>query len=414
MSETAKFSWRDLFNRKPADRYDFAAYRKRLKLKKIQRIILTVLSLVIILVVLIVGIYLYRNYDMDNLAQNLTGQQANTGTVQSNGFPVSLNGEVPQDLMAVGNSLVLQTQDEIIFVDSGGSTQHTFTHRYTNPVLKADGSRLLTYDRGGYSYRIDSSSGLNYSGRTEATLITGAISSRGSYALAVAENRSAGSVLVRSRSNEDVMKWTSASDQIVDLAFSDNGAELAVACVGFAENRLVSKVYILDVNTAEEKAVLTFQSALPLAVDYKSDGSVHLICDTFIGVINSSYEASTVSFSNSVYRYYFTSTDTILLTTDLSAVSFTLTSVDRQGNKEDVQIRGGGNDIAIDDRGNIYLLEKTSIQRFNSSLELLEEISVDSSIFSLATLNNTLYLLSDSQLARLSDLEANRKAEMEG
>ena len=98
----------------------------------------------------------------------------------------------------------------------------------------------------------------------------------------------------------------------------------------------------------------------------------------------------------------------------MSAVSFTLTSVDRQGNKEDVQIRGGGNDIAVDDRGNIYLLEKTSIQRFNSSLELLEEISVDSSIFSLATLNNTLYLLSDSQLARLSDLEASRKAEMEG
>ena len=124
--------------------------------------------------------------------------------------------------------------------------------------------------------------------------------------------------------------------------------------------------------------------------------------------------SSTVSFSNSVYRYYFTSSDTILLTTDVSAVSFTLTSIDRQGNKEDVQIRGGGNDIAVDDRGNIYLLERTSIQRFNSSLELLEEISVDSSIFSIATLNNTLYLLSDSQLARLSDLEASRAAETEG
>ena len=49
-----------------------------------------------------------------------------------------------------------------------------------------------------------------------------------------------------------------------------------------------------------------------------------------------------------------------------------------------------------------------------SSLELLEEISVDSSIFSIATLNNTLYLLSDSQLARLSDLEASRAAETEG
>ena len=79
-----------------------------------------------------------------------------------------------------------------------------------------------------------------------------------------------------------------------------------------------------------------------------------------------------------------------------------------------LRIKGGGNDIAVDSRGNIYLLEKTSVQRFNSSLKLIEEISVDSSIFSIAVLNNTLYLLSDSQLARLSDLEAARAAEMEG
>ena len=417
MSQTAKFSWRDLLaKRKPVDRYDLAAYRKRLKIKKIQRIVVTVLSLVILLVVLIIGIYLYRNYDVDDLAQNLTGQQANTGTVQSNGFPVSLNGEVPQDLLVVGNSLVLQTQDEIIFVDSGGGTQHTFTHRYTNPVLKGDGSRLLTYDRGGYSYRIDSSSGLNYSGRTEATLITGDISSRGSYALAISENRYAGSVIVRSRSNEDILKWSSVNDQIVDLAFSDNGSELAIACVGFEDNQLVSKVYILDVSvsTTQEKAEISFPGALPVALDYKSDGSIHLICDSYIGVINSNFESSTVSFSNSLYRYYFTSDRTILLTTDLSAVSFTLTSIGQNGTKEDVQIKGGGNDIAVDGRGNIYLLEKTSIQRFNSKLELLEEISVDSSIFSIATLNNTLYLLSDSQLARLSDLEASQAAEGEG
>lgn len=419
MTQTAKFSWRELADRlkgEPADRYDFAAYRKRMKRKKVRRLILTVLSLTVILGVLLTGIYLYRNYDMDNLAQNLTGQQADTGTVQSDGFPVLLNGEVPQDLMTLDGSLVLQTDDEVIFVSSGGSTQHTFTHRYTNPVLKAGGSRLLTYDRGGYSYRIDSSSGLHYSGRTEAALITGAISSRGSYALAVAENRYAGSVIMRSRSNEWIATWSSPEDQIVDLAFSDNGSELAVACVGFEESRIVSRVYILDVSSdaEEEKAVITFPEALPLAVDYKSDGSVHIICDTFVGVIESDLNAYTVGFSNSAYRYCFTDSETILLTTDLSAVSFTMTCIGRDGEKTDVQIKGGGNDIAVDSRGGIYLLEKTSIQRFNGDLQLLEEISVDSSIFSIAVLNNTLYLLSDSQLARLSDLEAARAAEMEG
>lgn len=400
---TAKFS----LQRKEKDRYDLDAYRRSVKLKKIRRILTTVMSLLIILVVLLGGIYLYRNYDVDNLAQNLTGGQANTGTVVSTSFPVSLNGEVPQQLLTTGNSIVLRTTDEVIFFDSNGSTQHSFTHRYTNPVLKNDGNRLLTYDRGGYGYRIDSSSGLHYNGRTESTLITGAISSRGSYALAVSETRYAGSVIVHSRSNEEILRWYSASDQIVDLAFSNDGASLAIVCLGFENNGLVAKVYVLNVNqsTTEEKAVLTFEGAMPIAVDYKSDGSIHLLCDTFVGVISSNLESQQqVSFSNSVYRYVFTPTRTILLNTDTSAVSFTLTSVDRSGNKEDVQVKGGGNDVCVDNNGMIYLLEKTSILTFDSSLELKKELAIDSSIFAMTTLNNKLYLLSDSKLARWEDM----------
>ncbi len=405
MLSTADFFQKLFGKREPKDRYDLAAYRRGLKLKKIRRIILTVASVLIILLVLFLGIYLYRNYDMSNLAQNLTGNQAETGMVQSSGFPISLNGEVPQEITSSNGSLVLRTSDEIIFFDVSGSTQHSFTHRYTNPVMKVGSGRLLTYDRGGYGYRIDSSSGLHYTGRTESTLITGAISERGSYALAVSETRYACSVIVNSRSNEEILRWYSVSDQIVDMSFSGNGSQLAIACVGFENNALVAKVYILDVSksTTKEKAVVTFEGAMPVAVDYKSDGTIHLLCDSFVGVITSDFEKSEVGFSNTVYRYVFTPTRTILLNADASAVSFTLTSIDRAGNKEDVQVKGGGNDICLDDSGNIYLLEKSSVLTFDSSLELKKELAADTSVFAIATLNNKLYLLSDSQLARWED-----------
>ena len=45
------------------------------------------MSLVIILFMVILGIYLNRNYDVNDLAQNLTGNKVETGTVQSSGFP---------------------------------------------------------------------------------------------------------------------------------------------------------------------------------------------------------------------------------------------------------------------------------------------------------------------------------------
>ena len=402
---TLRFLQKVFSKHDPKDRYDLAAYRRGLKLKKIRRLVLTVASVVIILAVLLLGIYLYRNYDVSNLAQSLTGTQAETGMVQSSGFPISLNGEVPQELTSSSGSLILRTSDEIIFFDASGSTQHSFTHRYTNPVMKTGSGRLLTYDRGGYGYRIDSSSGLHYTGRTESTLITGAISGRGSYALAVAETRYACSVIVNSRSNEEILRWYSVSDQIVDMSFSENGSTLAIACVGFENNSMVAKVYILDVSTSttQEKAVITFEGAMPVAVDYKSDGSIHLLCDSFVGVIDSSLNKTEVGFSNTVYRYIFTPTRTILLNADASAVSFTLTSINRSGNKEDVQVKGGGNAICLVDSGNIYRLEKSSILTFDSDLELKKELASDTSVFSIATLNNKLYLLSDSQLARWED-----------
>ena len=171
-------------------------------------------------------------------------------------------------------------------------------------------------------------------------------------------------------------------------------------------NALVAKVYILDVSssTTSEKAAITFDGALPVAVDYKSDNSIHLLCDTFVGVISPQLEKTEVTFSNSVYRYVFTPSRTILLNTDTSAVSFTLTSIDRSGNKTDVQIKGGGNDICVDDSGNVYLLEKSSILTYDSSLELKKELAIDTSVFAMATLGNKLYLLSDTMLARWEDM----------
>jgi len=368
---------------------------------------MTFMSVLILLSVLLLGIYIYRNYDTDDLVQNLTGGQAETGTVVSSSFPVSLTGAVPQQLEATGNSLVLRTTDEVIFFDTNGRNQHSFTHRFTNPILKTGGGRLLTYDRGGYGYRTDSSSGLHYTGRTESTILTGAISSRGSYALAVAETRYAGSVIVNDRGNEEILRWYSVTDQIIDLAFSDNGNELAIACVGFEDNTLVGKVYVVNVSksTSEEKAVFTFADTMPIAVDYKTGGSIHLLCDNYVGIIDSDLaEQQQIEFSNKIYSYGFTDDATILLNTDMSAVSYTLTSINRTGKRNDVQVKGGGNDMVIDDNGTIYLLEKNSILTFDDSLELKKEIPTDSSVFAMAAIGSKLYLLSDAKLGGWEDL----------
>ena len=68
------------------------------------------------------------------------------------------------------------------------------------------------------------------------------------------------------------------------------------------------------------------------------------------------------------------------------------------------RLKAGGNDICVDDSGNVYLLEKSSILTYDSSLELKKELAIDTSVFAMATLGNKLYLLSDTMLARWEDM----------
>ncbi|MBR6790954.1 MAG: hypothetical protein IKM31_08835, partial [Oscillospiraceae bacterium] len=292
--------------------YDINAYRRKKKWIRFRNRMLAFLSVVTLITAVIVGIYFYQNYDIDQLAQ--TVKNGNDATVVTdNSFPVAMNGVTPVGLSKVGSGVVLLTDEETIFFGGGGAAKYNFNHQYTNPVIKSGGGRLLTYDRGGYGFRIDSENGLHYNARMENTLLTGAIGRKQSYALATAESRYAGSVTVYSKSNKEILRWYSVSDQIIDMDFSEDGGKLAVAAIGFQDGDVTGRVYLLDLREPEEEAlVYTFAGSLPVAVDYKKNGSIQLLCDNSLCMIDDAGLAVSLELPGQPTGYCFTGTDCIM------------------------------------------------------------------------------------------------------
>lgn len=375
--------------------YDINAYRRRKQMQKLSRRLAAMAAALTVVAAAFAGLYFYQNYDLNNLAE--TARAGGTRLETGGGFPISMDGVNPSGLRRVGDCVALLTSEETVFFKDT-SALHSFTHQFTNPVTRTAAGRLLSYDRGGYGFRIDSEKGLHYSARTESTILTGAISRKLGYALALSEVRYAVSVAVYDRGNKELLHWYSVSDSVIDMDFSYDGNRLAAAAIGFENGDLVGKVYILNLGGGEE-TVYSFPGVLPLAVDYKRNGSIHLICDTVVGVISPKGELSQVPLAGPLSDYYFTDNATVMLASESGDISFSLIQVDDDGQSQSVQVRGSSLDVVADGES-IYVLEKNSVQRFDQSLELLEQQAVGSDVFAIESSGRGAYLLSANYLDR--------------
>ena len=153
---------------KETKNYDIDEYRRQKKRKKWIRKITIACSLLILVSLLIFGFYVAQNYDIGTL---LAGEETDEeGTLTDLSFPVTLTGLRPVGISSLDRRLVLLTDEESAFFSAEGNSLRSFAHRFTNPVQKTGDKRVLTYDRGGYSYRIDSENNLLYSGRLTGTI----------------------------------------------------------------------------------------------------------------------------------------------------------------------------------------------------------------------------------------------------
>lgn len=387
---------------KPADEkiYDIDEYRKKRKRKKrLER--LGLLTGFLLICGLAVGfVYFYQTYDFEHLLQSVASKPTQTpGGVSSTSFPISLSGMSPIGLLEVDRDLSLLTREDGIIVDSAGKTLHSFTHQFTNPVQKAGTGSVLTYDRGGYSYRVDSRSGEQVSGRMTGAILSGQMG-KNHYALITQEQNYAGSITVFDKSNNEVLKWYSASEQIIDAAFFPGDAMLAIACVGFGDSALDTAVYLIDLKKQEEQEKILFSDALPIALSCKEDGSVHLVCDTFAVVIDADRKSyHRTEYPRQLGYYCFTGTETYLLTADNNLLSYTLTKLSAEAESLSKSFNGQVLDLLAAD-GRLLVLTQNQITELDASFQPVGNYPVGNDVFQIGAADGGLYLLSSNSFSR--------------
>lgn len=397
--------------------YDIEEYRRKKKREKLLRHLARGGAVLLILAAIFGGVYLYQRYDLEQILKNAAENAGNNppaAAVKTTSFPVTLDSVEPLEIQALGSSVALLTSDEAALLDVDGKTSFQFVHGFTNPVLKAGDERVLTYDRRGYGFRLDSRQGNLYTGRSSNTILTGAAGHGAVFALVTTEPHYAGSVTVYNKAGEELVKWYS-SDQIVDVDFSSDDSRLAAACVSFDKSgELVASVHVIDIRKETEVAVPEFSGVLPVAVDYKKGGQIHLVCDSALAIAEKDLKTTrTEPYLRQLQAYAFTEEETLLVSSDSHEAASTITLTPGEGESRSVTVPAAVEDIAASGDG-VSVLMASEVRRYTQKFELAGTYRVSSGVFRIEMAGDRVFSLSKSYLDVLGDKETESPAESEG
>ena len=175
------------------------------------------------------------------------------GMGKGSGYPLDFAGDQVRGTYEVGKNLAVLTDSNLYFFNETGKEIRNIQHKYSNPVVRVNGRRVLIYDRGGKNLRVESLSRTQSRKELEYPIYAGAISPKGEVAVATSAQRRLAEMSVYDNMLGEPAKYKfkSAENYITDLEFSYNGKEIAVAAVNVSDGELLSSMQTFKLNKEE-------------------------------------------------------------------------------------------------------------------------------------------------------------------
>ena len=175
-------------------------------------------------------------------------------------YPIELGGTETVNTVSRGSYYYVLSNTDIVAFNNSGKSLFSFTHGYENPVLKVSATRAMVFEQGGNEALIFDLKGLKTTAKTEKSIITGAVSDSGRYALVTLSDKYASAVTVYDKKDNAVYEWYSAENTVNNVAVSPNGKKIAVSSLTPIAVSLIQPLVCLISNLP------TLNSARPLII----------------------------------------------------------------------------------------------------------------------------------------------------
>lgn len=363
---------------------------------KIVLITIATISIVCIVLSFLLPVSLYENL-------------VNTFALLGNGsYPIDLSGSQVLNVVSNGSYYYILTDSSISAYSNAGKEIFSELHGYSSPMLSVSETRAVVYDQSGNSLSIFNLGGLIKTMETENSIVSASISRSGALAVVTHSDDYASALKVYDKSLNGQYQWNSSQDIITNAIISPNGKKVAVSTINTASGDFVSKLLILNFDSADPTFTLDIENKPILSLYNSGSGFSVITSDKYRCVNWSEYSTNEISSSgeiNIVRRY---GKYTLLLFNRANDRSDnTVVLVSNKGEKisefkinsiiSDIQYRGG----------RIYYISDTTVSILDKNGSLLKNGNCEYGCNRFAVIgSNSLAAVTDNEILRIDIKES--------
>lgn len=209
------------------------------------------------------------------------------------GYPVEIEGSRTVDIDNVSNGTAVLTDSNYMVLNNRGQVVVSDAHYMASPVMKTAERYTLLYDESSKSYMLRTLSGSVVSGKTDYSIVTGALSRSGKFALVTYHDTAFSNVSVYSKSGRVLHQWKSSNYYITDVAINPSGSHIAMCCVTVDNGEMKSSIIIQKVGGMENLREYSFNNTLMMSVSFVGSDTVSAIGDNLCAYLGVGSEKKT-------------------------------------------------------------------------------------------------------------------------
>ncbi len=235
----------------------------KLKQKHRTKIVLTTVSVIAIACIVLSFVLPVSLYE------NVVNVFSAMGTGK---YPNQLAGATVLDTDSNGSYYYVLTDTNITAYANGGKKIFSEMHGFANPIMSVSDTRVLVFDQGGNDIYVYNLSGLIDTLKTDNDIINANISRSGSFAVSTHSDNYTSVVTVYDKNFNLIFTWNSAKDIINNVLLNPRGNKIAVSSLNSVSGQYVSKLHILDFESADPLNTVEFQNSAVLSICNTGNG----------------------------------------------------------------------------------------------------------------------------------------------
>lgn len=396
---------RKVNKRKPAPKRQKKKMTLSLKNAKTLKVFAVVF---VILLLVVIGAAQFGGVTFATISDSIRTSLAGVGSGE--GYPYRMNGVEIVDAGMTNSDLVLVYDDSVKVLDSTAKELSNITHKYNHPVMSSNSGRVLLYDEGGKSFRVQSKTRVLYEKELEHIIYTGAMGKDGTVALATSASGAESMLTVYDNDKDEVFVWKCAKEHIISCDVSDNGRLFAVSVMGVDNGSIYSKVYIFNKNKTEAQATFEYKDSSVSSVQFLSNETLFVLGNNVCQIIKGDEVKEKIDVSiNTPSRLYISDNNTAILV--LSKYSSTTQKIIKVYNKSGVElftqeIDGLVKSVSTDGKY-IAVLTDDNVQVFNHKGNAVGSADVNTDAEEVIVSSRNTYVYSLDKIERYSSVGDN-------